>query len=77
MVYAMPKWAHVPEINVQRRVRSRCWIRIEKIGNRQFNRVVGLAINGGSEKCREGSDRHIRDTVILAKCIKKGILEFS
>ena len=50
LVYTVSKRAQVSEINVQRCMCSGCWIRIEKIGNRQFNSVVRLAIHGGSEE---------------------------
>jgi hypothetical protein len=57
-------------------VRSSRWISIEKIRNCQFDSVVGLTINGSGEESREGGDGHVGDIIILAKRVKKGILEF-
>ena len=71
----MRQWAHIAEIDVQRGAGLCLGISVKEVGNCQFNSVIIRPVDGRSEEGRERRDWLLRNTVILSKGIKEGVLE--
>lgn len=71
---SMRQRAHIAKIDIQGSVVCLC-ISIKEVGNRQFNSVVVGPVNRRSEKGGKRRDWLLRNTIILSRGIKEGVLE--